>query len=133
MPVQTDSKNWKDGKELESIEFLVLDFLKDNPEQAYNTRELAEEILDIDWAGYEEQWRKKERLPEGEYLDEEEMEDHPVLAYFRETDLFELKMRSLVEKGLVDCRVVDADAFGAELPEDWGEVAAFSYHREEDS
>jgi hypothetical protein len=127
MPISTNSDAWRDGEEVPTTEHLVLDFLKSNPDEAYNTRELAEEIFEIDWTGFEEQVRKENALPEGEYLDRDEREDFPFESYYLETAIFEVKIRSLIEKGLVELKRVDAEEFGPEIPDDWETVIALSY------
>jgi len=129
MPIQTNSDAWQEGTVPPSIEHQILDFLKENPDRAYNIREIMDELTAVDWEGYENQNRRREKLPEGEYLDESEEEDHPFLAYSRETNNYQLLIRSLVEKGLVDTKEIDADEFGDELPDEWEFVLAYTYHQ----
>ena len=130
MPISTDSTAWEDGEVIPTTEYLVLDFLKDNKESAYNIRELADEILGTDWTGLREQDEKRDELPEDEYLHDEERENYPYAAYYRETALLQLKIRSLIERGLVDFKAVNAEEFGIEFPDDYDQVAAYTYHQE---
>ena len=128
MPVSTDSAAWENGEEPESREHLILDFLKDNPDEAFNIREIVENIGDIDWTGLEDQWRKQDELPDDEYIDDEEYEEYPITFYYRATELYKERLSSLVGKGLVDAKNVDAEEFGDEIPDEWEEATAYSYH-----
>lgn len=128
MPISTDSDAWKESQESPTVEYVILNFLKDNPGEAYNLRELSEELFEMEWTAYEEQHRKREQLPDGEYIDEDEWVDYPVIAYARDLMMYELRMQSLVEKKLVEVKIVDASEFGPEFPDDMGPVKAYSYY-----
>ncbi|MCG1002990.1 MULTISPECIES: hypothetical protein [Halobacterium] len=130
MPVSTDSAAWQEGDEHVTKDHLLLDFLKNSPQEAFHIREIVDEIAGLDWAEIENQLRREDELPEDEGFAEDEREDYAITYHYRETAFYEERLNSLVEKGLVDVKVVDASGFGDEVPDNWDTVAAYSYHTE---
>lgn len=130
MPVSISSTAWEEGEDVPTQEQHVLEFLKNDPENAYNIRELAEEIYDINWTGYEEQHREmKRKRSEGENINQDKYVDYPSVPYIVETEILKTKIQFLIEKKLVETKYVDASKFGPEVPDEYDQITAYSYNQ----
>lgn len=72
MPVETDSDLWLNSETSDLAHKRVLEFLEDNPNQAFRIREIADEIIDTQWAAREEETRLRQEVGEDEFFQNKE-------------------------------------------------------------
>lgn len=122
MPISTGSEEWQNAGEPTRFHKQVLAFFRDHPDQAYRTRELADELLDTTFEASEERDRLEAELPEEEYEDRLHEgvlpggDDHSPLANMMSLRHIETALTRLLDDGLVEAREVEAEVF--DLPEE---------------
>lgn len=130
MPISTESEAWHTGEEAGRLTHAVLAFLREHSDSAYRLQEVADEVMDTDFAAGRETDRLRDRLTEAEYNDrlmagELPNEGRAFIADMSSLSTLENALESLQDMDLVESRVVDAEPF--DLPYDWETVTAFAY------
>ena len=115
MPISTDSAAWDAGEPVERIHERVMAFLQDHPSEAFTEREIADAVLDTDWASAQERERLRQDIG-AEAYEQREQEgnlpgaDRDPLADSIDTVYVGLALSRLLDLDLVEWRAVDADA-----------------------
>jgi hypothetical protein len=134
MPISTNSEGWQNGEELDRYHDMVLDLLKEDPDSAFHHREIADEVLGTDWSKVHESRRLEDEISEEEYdrrFRSGDLPDSDVnhLAHQFQMPSLEIALSKLLDRGVIEVRQVDADAF--DLPSDWDVTTAYSYTGDE--
>lgn len=142
MPLDTDDHPWIDGEYVtESKKDEIINFLKDDPEKAYNTREISDEVFGTEWElaherkreiqrfGIDEFNQRKEQGVYGSKFDstEAEAEANSVMDQMQ-TNRMCTYLDQLLDEGIVEVREVPSDV--VDIPFDVGSVPYYSYKDE---
>ncbi|WP_143103877.1 hypothetical protein [Halorubrum sodomense] len=138
MPIERDSGDWRTGDESPTAESIVVDFLSNHPNKAYNLRELANELGVADWDKAKKVSEDQMRMEKSEFDKKYPVEDnHPTPnSEIDATRQFYTMIRPLAQMDIIDIRKVDADAFDDEyiLPdEDLDTITTVAYTADEHS
>ncbi|MFB6206431.1 MAG: hypothetical protein ABEJ05_07905 [Haloglomus sp.] len=105
MPIETDASAWRNGKVPASERDLIIAFLSDHPEQAYNVQEICDAALGTDLL---------DELMAGT-VEPEDLGESSEQATFRLATLFdtmtkaELLLQDLERQGVLESRIVEAE------------------------
>lgn len=119
MPVETDADAWREAASTDSLESRVETFLAEHPERAYRLRELADEVLGMEWAEVERKLRDEKELPDEEFFERYPPDEaYPtVLSQMRPTDQLWVAVTRLAREGTVEARDVAAEHVDSPDPE----------------
>jgi len=139
VPLDTAGDGWARGEPTSPIHEEVLSFLRENDSWAFHARELADEVLDTDWALAHRREREirrvgreefRERLRAGEYDNQYEDSGGKAVADAIQTQAIIAICNALVHRGHVAVRSVPPEE--SNIPnDDWDEVRYFTYAGED--
>lgn len=134
MPISKDSEAWKEADQAPTVEETVVEYFRKNPDEVIPLDHLATLVGPADWEAAMQWVRDKNNLSNEEFLQKYPAEeDHPTPeSEDHATADFYLKMRRLAQMGIVDVRMVDADAFDTPVTNerDYEKVRAVAYTAE---
>ena len=133
MPIPDDSPEWEEASSGPRLHNRILEFLRQNPNQVYFDRELADELLETDWEAGRERERLRNELSEEEFEERRQNDNLPGTDRSPMVDAIRMcalddALSRLIDNNQIEQRVVDASAF--DLPYDWETVTGFTYNNE---
>lgn len=130
MVIPTDDDRWKNAEVERPYRDQILDFLSANPTQAFNVRELADEVADTSWDSVHDGKRLAEVIADGE----ENFEDDPnsdvvelelLILHHLRTVFIRSEASELVDDGSVEARKVSTEE--TDVPMDSENIRYYSY------
>jgi hypothetical protein len=139
MVISTNSDEWNESDEqAQSEREEIVEFLKENEDQAFYAREITDELKDTNWELAHEREQEiqrvgedefHERQREGEYSGKFERGVGEAVADARTLNRITVILDSLHDQGEIEVRLLPQDA--TDIPyEDFGEVPHFTYSGE---
>lgn len=133
MPIDTSSDAWKAAETPESVTAATLRLLAAYPEKAFTCYEITDHVMGTEFHKMYENAGLRDRHQNGEIDTDEFLEqthDVPEDKYMDSRLYLEVRLRKLVEEGLIEARSVDASETA--VPTD-GTVAHYTYALENGS
>lgn len=130
MPIETNSDAWQEADYSRSVRDDILEFLRENPDKAYATREIADEVSDTGWEEVHDEEREIQRVGEEQYYEENPDSTEPGSTIVRQlqTGVVATHVSALVYEGHVQVKKVGVEDIG--FPVDWDSVKVYSYSGE---
>lgn len=125
MVIEIDSEVWTSAEHEESLHTEILDFLKENQNKAFSSREICDEILDTDFETTEERTRLEHELSEEEYdhrfrnreLPRQDDEDYTLISFVHRLLMVSVALDQLTLEGLIESREIPTE--NLDIPYDW--------------
>ena len=110
MPIPTPSDAWRNADRAAPLHDPTLEFLREHSGQAFHTRELADELLNLGWGARIERRQRRSQRESGANPSRDRAEDTTEAMYnFVGAQAMGTVLRDLVDRGTVEVRNVVVD------------------------